>query len=88
MAWKSQIVAWLHEHKRYPEEPRLRRDEGVAQVFFSIDRQGPPARKACHPHTYFRGGVIRPSEVSVRLHCCSVPRRSPTATRGACQGSR
>jgi TonB family protein len=38
--WKSQIVARLEEHKRYPEEARSRREQGVAQVFFSIDRQG------------------------------------------------
>jgi len=38
--WKSQIVARLHEHKRYPEEAKSRRQHGVAQVFFSIDREG------------------------------------------------
>jgi TonB family protein len=40
LTWKSQIVARLHEHKRYPEEAKSRRDQGVAQVFFSLDREG------------------------------------------------
>jgi hypothetical protein len=33
LTWKSQIVARLHEHKRYPEEAKSRREQGVAQVF-------------------------------------------------------
>jgi protein TonB len=38
--WKSELVAHLEKHKRYPEEAKPRREQGVAQVFFSIDRKG------------------------------------------------
>src|SRR6266511_2632071 len=38
--WKTQIVALLERNKRYPESAQSRRQEGVAQVFFSLDRQG------------------------------------------------
>jgi TonB family protein len=40
VAWKTQIVALLERHKRYPEEAAAKREGGVAQVFFSLDRQG------------------------------------------------
>ena len=36
--WKSQLVAALERHKRYPSEARG--DHGVAQLAFSIDRSG------------------------------------------------
>ena len=35
-----QIVALLERNKRYPESAQSRRQEGVAQIFFSLDRQG------------------------------------------------
>jgi protein TonB len=38
--WKTQIVALLERNKRYPETAQSRREQGVAQVFFSLDRQG------------------------------------------------
>jgi protein TonB len=38
--WKTQIVALLERHKRYPPEAQSRKEQGVAQVFFSLDRQG------------------------------------------------
>ena len=38
--WKTQIVALLERNKRYPETARSRREQGVTQVFFSLDRQG------------------------------------------------
>jgi protein TonB len=38
--WRSQIVAMLERNKRYPSEARARREQGVAQLAFSIDRQG------------------------------------------------
>jgi protein TonB len=38
--WKTQIVALLERNKRYPETSQSRREQGVAQVFFSLDRQG------------------------------------------------
>ena len=38
--WKMHILALLERNKRYPEAAQSRRQEGVAQVFFSIDRQG------------------------------------------------
>ena len=38
--WKTKIVALLERNKRYPETAQSRREQGVAQVFFSLDRQG------------------------------------------------
>jgi protein TonB len=38
--WKTQIVALLERNKRYPEGSQARREQGVAQVFFSLDRSG------------------------------------------------
>src|SRR5262245_5477508 len=38
--WKTQVVALLERNKRYPESAQSRRQKGVAQVFFSLDRQG------------------------------------------------
>jgi periplasmic protein TonB len=38
--WRSQLVAALLRNKRYPEAARSRGEQGVAQVFFSLDRQG------------------------------------------------
>jgi protein TonB len=38
--WKTQIVALLERNKRYPAVAQSRREQGVAQVFFSLDRQG------------------------------------------------
>jgi len=38
--WKTHILALLERNKRYPEAAHSRRQQGVAQVFFSIDRQG------------------------------------------------
>ncbi len=39
-SWRSQIAAMLEHNKRYPKEARARREEGVAQLAFSIDREG------------------------------------------------
>jgi protein TonB len=38
--WKTQIVTLLERNKRYPEGAQSRREQGVAQVFFSLDRNG------------------------------------------------
>jgi protein TonB len=38
--WKTQIVALLERNKRYPPAAQARGERGVAQVFFSLDRQG------------------------------------------------
>ncbi len=38
--WKSQIAAILERNKRYPPEARARREQGVVQLAFNIDRQG------------------------------------------------
>jgi protein TonB len=38
--WKTQIVALLERNKRYPPAAQSRREQGTAQVFFSLDRQG------------------------------------------------
>ena len=38
--WKSQVVGMLERNKRYPSDARNRREQGVTQLAFSIDRQG------------------------------------------------
>src|SRR5262249_61490886 len=38
--WKTHILALLERNKRYPEAAQSRHQQGVAQVFFSIDRKG------------------------------------------------
>jgi protein TonB len=38
--WKTQILALLERNKRYPQAAQSRREQGTAQVFFSLDRQG------------------------------------------------
>ena len=40
VTWKTQIVALIERNKRYPTTAQSRREQGVAQVFFSLDRQG------------------------------------------------
>ena len=39
-AWKNQVVGILERNKRYPSEAQTRHQQGVAQLAFSIDRQG------------------------------------------------
>jgi len=38
--WRSQIVAVIERNKHYPETSARRGEQGVAQIFFSLDRQG------------------------------------------------
>ena len=38
--WQSLLVSKLERSKRYPPEARARREQGVAQLAFSIDRNG------------------------------------------------
>ena len=38
--WQSLLVATLERSKRYPSEARARGEQGVAQLAFSIDRNG------------------------------------------------
>jgi protein TonB len=38
--WKTHILALLERHKRYPESAQSRHQQGIAEVFFSLDRQG------------------------------------------------
>jgi protein TonB len=39
-SWRSEIAMLLEHNKRYPAEARARREQGVAQLAFSIDREG------------------------------------------------
>ena len=39
-SWKSRLVATLERNKRYPSEARVRGEQGVAQLAFTIDRHG------------------------------------------------
>ncbi|MFK4505422.1 energy transducer TonB [Bradyrhizobium daqingense] len=38
--WRSQILALVERNKRYPEAARSRREQGIAQVRFTLDRNG------------------------------------------------
>ncbi|MFZ1096771.1 MAG: TonB family protein, partial [Xanthobacteraceae bacterium] len=38
--WTTRIVALLERNKRYHPAAQARGEQGVAQVFFSLDRQG------------------------------------------------
>ena len=38
--WTTRIVALLERNKRYPPAAQARGEHGVAQVFFSLDREG------------------------------------------------
>jgi protein TonB len=38
--WRNQISALLERNKRYPVAAQSRREQGIAQVSFSLDRQG------------------------------------------------
>jgi protein TonB len=40
VSWQKQIVLLLERNKRYPAAAQARREQGVAQVVFSLDRQG------------------------------------------------
>src|SRR5207237_7350937 len=39
-AWRSQISGLLERHKRYPPAAQARREQGVGQLTFSLDRKG------------------------------------------------
>ena len=39
-SWKSRVITLLEHNKRYPAEAAARREQGVAQLSFSIDRTG------------------------------------------------
>jgi protein TonB len=39
-SWTSQLVALLERNKRYPPAAQVRREQGIAHVFFALDRQG------------------------------------------------
>jgi protein TonB len=38
--WRAHIMELLERNKRYPPEARARREQGVVQLTFSLDRQG------------------------------------------------
>lgn len=38
--YRSAIRAWLEQHKRYPKRALRRRQQGVAMLYFEIDRNG------------------------------------------------
>ena len=39
-AWHTEIVAQIERHKAYPPAARSRREKGVVELAFSLDRQG------------------------------------------------
>lgn len=40
VTWRTQVLALVEKNKRYPEAARSRREQGTAQVSFTLDRQG------------------------------------------------
>ncbi|MGQ0683903.1 TonB family protein [Bradyrhizobium sp.] len=38
--WRTQVLALVERNKRYPEAARARREQGTAQVSFTLDRKG------------------------------------------------
>lgn len=36
----ARLLGWLDQHKDYPREARLRREQGVAQLYFRMSRDG------------------------------------------------
>ena len=40
VTWRTQVLALVERNKRYPEAARSRREQGTAQVSFTLDRKG------------------------------------------------
>ena len=40
ITWEKAVALHLNKHKRFPQEARNKKEEGVAVVWFSIDRSG------------------------------------------------
>lgn len=40
VTWRTQLLALIERNKRYPEAARSRREQGIAQVSFALDRKG------------------------------------------------
>jgi len=40
VTWRTQLLALIEKNKRYPEAARSRREQGIAQVSFALDRKG------------------------------------------------
>ncbi|MBN8986782.1 MAG: energy transducer TonB [Rhizobiales bacterium] len=40
VTWRTKLLAMIEKNKRYPEAARPRREQGTAQVSFSLDRKG------------------------------------------------
>jgi len=38
--WHSRVLSWLNRHKRYPASARSRKQEGMVQVAFTVDKGG------------------------------------------------
>lgn len=38
--YASRLRAWLEAHKTYPKRSKMRREEGVVQIHFAVDRRG------------------------------------------------
>ena len=50
-SYAAKVRSWLYAHKIYPRRARMRREEGVVQVHFVLDRAG----------VLLEGAVIKPS---------------------------
>ncbi|MEH2610035.1 energy transducer TonB [Bradyrhizobium sp. AZCC 1693] len=40
VTWRTRVLALVEKNKRYPEAARSRREQGTAQVSFTLDRKG------------------------------------------------
>jgi len=74
--WNGQIIALIQRNKRYPAAARARGDQGVAQVFFSLDRQG----RLVDSHIQRSSGVAALDEEALALLRRVQPFPSPPAS--------
>ena len=61
--WKTQIVALIERNKRYPESAQSRRQQGIALVVFTLDRQG----NVTDSHVSRSSGVAALDEEAIAL---------------------
>ena len=79
--WKAQIVALLERNKRYPPAAQSRHQQGVAQVFFSLDQQG----RLVDSHLVRSSGAAALDEEALALLRRAQPFPKPPAELGGGQ---
>lgn len=66
--WASRLSSHLERHKRYPEEARRSRRQGVAQIRFTLDADGRVLTVVLHRST---GSEVLDQEAVALLHRAS-----------------